>query len=90
MRTSSTLRRIARNRVVRASLFFASNECPVCAPFSRSLVFVNAIRVGKMFSRAPCPDMAEVDEKVYGRCWNTQRNRKGRHGLDRLDIISIK
>lgn len=55
--TSSTFRRIARNLVVRASRFFANSEWPVCAPFRRSLVFVRAIRVGKMFSRAPVPDI---------------------------------
>lgn len=55
--TSSTLRRIALNRVVSASRFLANNEWPVCAPFNRSLVFVNAIRVAKTFSRGPVPDI---------------------------------
>jgi hypothetical protein len=52
-RTSSTLRRIARKRVVSASRFLDRSECPVCAPFSRSLVFCRAARVGNMFSRLP-------------------------------------
>ena len=57
--TSSTLRRMARNRVVRASRFLASRECPVWAPLRRSLVLVNAIRVGKMFSLGPVPDILD-------------------------------
>ena len=48
---------MARNRVVSASRFFASSECPVCAPLRRVLVFVKAIRVGKIDSRGPVPDM---------------------------------
>ena len=55
--TSSTLRRMARNRVVSASRFLARSEWPVCAPLRRVLVFVSAIRVGKMDSRGPVPDM---------------------------------
>ena len=58
--TSSTLRRMARNRVVSASRFLASSECPVCAPLRRVLVFVRAIRVGKIDSRGPVPDMMMV------------------------------
>lgn len=48
---------MALNRVVNASRFLASSECPVCAPFNLVLVFVNAIRVANMFSRAPVPDI---------------------------------
>ena len=48
---------MARNRVVSASRFLASSEWPVCAPLRRVLVFVSAIRVGKMDSRGPVPDM---------------------------------
>ena len=56
-RTSSTFFKIALKRVVKASRFFASSECPVCAPLRRSLILVNAIRVGKTFSRGPVPDI---------------------------------
>ena len=60
-RTSSTFFRIDLNLVVRASRFFARSECPVWAPFSLNFVFVNAIRVGKMVSLGPDPDIfAEV------------------------------
>jgi len=48
---------MARNRVVSASRFLASSECPVCAPLRRVLVFVKAIRVAKIDSRGPVPDM---------------------------------
>lgn len=60
-RTSSTRLKMARNLVVNASRFLANKECPVCAPFSRSLVLVSAIRVGKIFSRGPVPDMFETN-----------------------------
>lgn len=43
-----------------ASRFLASSECPVCAPLRRVLVFVRAIRVGKIDSRGPVPDMMMV------------------------------
>ncbi len=58
--TSSTLRRMARKRVVSASRFLASSEWPVWAPLRRALVFVSAIRVGKMDSRGPVPDMVMI------------------------------
>ncbi len=61
---------MARKRVVRASRFLARSECPVCAPLRRSLVLVNAIRVGKILSRGPVPDMLiayGLDRKVQ---WN--------------------
>lgn len=49
-----------------ASRFFASSEWPVCAPLSRSFVFVKAIRVGKIFSRGPAPDILDENERLPG------------------------
>lgn len=68
MRTSSTFRNIARNRVINASRFFASKECPVWAPLRRSFVFVSAMRVAKIFSRAPVPDILNRRYQEEDRC----------------------
>ena len=63
VRTSSTFRKIVRNRIMSASRFLASRECPFCALFRRSLVLVNAWRVGNTFSLAPVPDMPDCEVK---------------------------
>ena len=74
------MRRIARKRVVSASRFLASSECPVCAPFRRVLVFVSAIRVGKIDSRGPVPDMVVREDQRRWR-WRARlsRQRRSRH-----------
>jgi hypothetical protein len=72
--TSSTFLRMALNRVVSASRFFARSECPVWAPFRRSFVFVSAIRVGKTFSLGPVPDM---------KSYVAEREREGRRVISR-------
>lgn len=64
-RTSSTFLRMALNRVMSASLFLASRECPVCAPLSCCFVLVRAIRVGL--------------EETHGSDENDRRARGGRH-----------
>lgn len=85
--TSSTLRRMARKRVVSASRFLASNEWPVCAPFRRVLVFVRAMRVGNIDSRGPVPDMM-IRESLYSPVLQIQITEQSRTIMGHITVRS--